>query len=243
MMPLFRSLCLNCGLLYMRFSDIPHFRRYNSSCRTCVLPPSPISAGTIPLAVHAFPRHPSFPQVHVRLPYMRFSDTLNFRRYNSSCRTCAFPTSLISAGTIPLALHAFPRHPSFPQVQFLLLYMRFSDIPHFRRYNSSCCTCVFPPSPISAGTIPLALHAFFRHSQFPQVHIRLLYMRFSDIPNFRRYKIPAHSKQVDGYNHQYHFMHFQIHKSPRPLSLRRVSAVFSSISVCDLRRHGSHRCG
>ena len=189
-MPLFGSLCLNRGLLYMHFSAIPHFRRYISACLTCVSAPSSISAGTYPLALPALFHHPQFPQVHIRLPYMHFSAILNFRRYNSSCRTCAFPPSSISAGTYPLALHALFRHSAFPQAQFLLLYMHFSAIPHFRRY-----------------------------------------------------KIPAHSKSVDGYNHQYHFKHFQIHKSPRSLSLCRLSAAFSGISVCVRRRHGSHRCG
>lgn len=122
-------------------------------------------------------------------------------------------------------------------------YMRFHAIPLFRRYESPRRTCISTPSPTSAGTNPLAIPAFFRHPAFPQVRIHLPYMRFPAIPHFRRYKIPAHSKSVDGHNHQYHFKHFQIHKSPRSLSLCRLSAAFSGISVCVRRRHGSHRCG
>ena len=151
--------CLSSGLFrlhrqppYMLFSAILRFRRYESACLTCAFPPSSISAGTNSLAVHALSCHPSFPQVRIHSPYMHFHAILRFRRYESPRLTCVFPPFLISAGTNPPALHALSCHPSFPQVRIHLPYMRFHVILRFRRYNSSCLTCVFPPFLISAGT-------------------------------------------------------------------------------------------
>lgn len=87
---------------YLRFPPMPLFR---------VVPPAS------PAAVHALFRHPAFPQVRIHSPHMRFHAIPHFRRYESPRRTCISTPSLISAGTNPLALPAFFRHPAFPQVQ------------------------------------------------------------------------------------------------------------------------------
>jgi|GEM_PF-6535775 len=144
-------------------------------------------------------------------PYMRFHAIPHFRRYECTCLTCAFTSSPISAGTNPLALPALSCHPSFPLVRIHSPYLRLSVIPHFRRYESTCRTCAFPTSPVSAGTNPLVIHALSRHPPFPQVRIHSPYMRFHAILRFRTHKTPAHST-VDGYYiHQYPFQSFQIH--------------------------------
>lgn len=122
----------------------------------------------------------------------------------------------------PAAVHALFRHPAFPQVRIHSPHMRFHAIPHFRRYESPRRTCISTPSHISAGTNPLAIPAFSRHSSFPQVqNTRPL--------NSGRVLYPSISVLI-------------FSDSIRSPQTYRQTAFFG-ISVCVHRRHGSHRCG
>ena len=161
-------------------------------------------------------------RLHRQPPYMHFHTIPHFRRYESPRRTCISTPSPTSAGTNPLAVHAFPHHPPFPQVRIPSPYMHFHTIPHFRRYESPRRTCISTPSPISAGTNPLAIPAFFRHPAFPQVqNTRPL--------NSGRVLYPSISVLI-------------FSDSIRSPQTYRQTAFFG-ISVCVRRRHGSHRCG